>query len=117
MRGPLHVQISPEEEQYDSSPSPGSYYDTASEDAPFPTTENSQSTEYFFSHSSDDKINENEPPPMREQQTMSLNVSGQMTPLQQQLSHVSSLSQGSQHESQTSMGSHHGGGHPDSRSQ
>lgn len=103
MRGPLHVQISPEEEQYDSSPSPGSYYDTASEDAPFPTTENSQSTEYFFSHSSDDKINENEPPPLKEP-TMTLNVSGQMTPLQQQLSHVSS--QGSQMESQASVGSH-----------
>ena len=56
MNGPL--QVNPEAELYDSSSSPGSYYDTASESAPFPTTDNSQSTDYFISVSSDDKLHD-----------------------------------------------------------
>ena len=54
----LPGHVNPEAELYDSSPSPGSYYDTASESAPFPTTDNSQSTDYFISVSSDDKLHE-----------------------------------------------------------
>ena len=54
----LPGHVNPEAELYDSSPSPGSYYDTASESAPFPTTDNSQSTDYFISVSSDDKLHD-----------------------------------------------------------